>query len=322
MKSLRKTLLWIVAVVLLFAIIAVPAFLRSRVQHSIVLQKATGLAPAETYLAAPRFLPAAGFSASRTAHDDKAVTGAMGALLGDVPRTPDKQVIRTAELALVVKNVEEALEKIRSSTLQMKGEIDQSRIWSDSDRSHEGSLTLRVPAEGLEPALKQLKGVAIKVTTEQITATDVTRAYADNAARMHSLQAEEQQYLQILKQAKSVQDILDVTEHLTEVRTQIEQLQSEINGMSHDIAMSTVAITLTQTAPEGGAFGVWHPLTNARNALRGMVEGLGDWVDAVVAIVIYLPVILLWGVTLGGILWMGWRLVRFARQHRTKNAVA
>lgn len=319
MKSLRKTLLWIIAVVLLFAIVAVPAFLRLRGRRGTALQSATGLATTENYLAAPRALPVGQFSADRK---DKAVAGMMGGVLGGIPQPIDKQVIRTAELALVVKNVEEALEKIRSCTLQMKGEIDQSRIWSDSERSHEGSLTIRVPAEGLEPALKQLKAVAIKVTNEQITATDVTRAYADNAARMHSLQAEEQQYLQILKQAKSVQDILDVTEHLTEVRTQIEQLQSEINGMSHDIAMSTVAITLTQTAPEGGTFGVWHPLTNARNALRGMVEGLGDWVDAIVAIVIYLPVILLWGVTLGGILWMGWRLVRFARQHRTKNAVA
>ena len=173
-----------------------------------------------------------------------------------------------------------------------------------------------MPADDLDAVLQQFKGVAASVTSEQVSASDVTRQYADNAAHMRSLQAEEQQYLVILKQARSVKDVLEVTEKLNEVRSQIEQLQTDINVMSHDIAMSAIAITLTQNAPEGRIFGTWHPVLNARRSLRTMLAGLGDWLDAIVSLVIYLPVLVLWTLTIGGILWVAWKIVRIFLRRR------
>jgi uncharacterized protein DUF4349 len=247
-------------------------------------------------------------------------TGIVGGIPHQEADNADKKVIHTAELALVVDNVEEASSKIRALTLQQHGEIDQSRVWTPSEHDREGELHVRVPSNNLEVALKQFKAVALRVTNEQLSATDVTRQYSDNAARMRSLQAEEQQYLQILKQAKSVQDVLEVTEKLTEVRTQIEQLQGEINVMSHDIAMSAVAISLSQNAPEGNALSGWHPLLNARRSTRNMIASLGDWFDSIIAIVIYLPVIALWVTTISAILLIVWRVFRLIRNRsRTQS---
>ena len=246
----------------------------------------------------------------------KLPAGSVAAAIGGVPGRAayipqaDKKVIHTAELSLVVDNVEEASAKIRSFTLRADGEIDQARIWSLSEKTREGELHIRIPAEDLEPALKQFKAVGLRVTNEQLNATDVARQFADNAARMHSLQAEEQQYLQILKQAKSIQDILDITEKLTDVRTQIEQLQANIDLMSHDIAMSLVTIGLSQNAPVSESLGGWHPLLNARRSFKNMVENLGDWIDAIISFAIFLPVIALWILTVGGIVWIAWKLFR------------
>lgn len=247
---------------------------------------------------------------------DKLPAGPVAGVIGGVPgraaiiANDDKKVIHTAELSLVVDNVEDASTKIRALTLHANGEIDQARIWSLSEKTREGELHIRIPAEALEPALKQIKAVGLRVTNEQLGATDVTRQFADNAARMHSLQAEEQQYLQILKQAKSIQDILDITEKLTDVRTQIEQLQASINVMSHDIAMSLVTIGLSQNAPVGEALGGWHPLLNARRSFKNMVENLGDWIDAIISFAIFLPVIALWVLSIGGIVWIAWKFFR------------
>ncbi len=234
----------------------------------------------------------------------------------------DKKVIRTADLSFVVANVDDASAKLRTLTLQARGEIDQVREWSPSELTREGELHLRVPADELDSLLQQFKGVAQHVTNEQVSASDVTRQYADNAARMHSLQAEEQQYLQIMKQAKSVKDVLEVTEKLNDVRGQIEQLQTDINVMSHDIAMSAISIALTQNVPEGRVLGNWHPLLNARHSLRSMLAGLGDWLDAVVSFAIFLPVLVLWAVTIGGILWVLWKILRTFWRHRPKTPVA
>lgn len=261
---------------------------------------------------------------SATAVRDKLPAGSVAGVIGGVPgraaimAKDDKKVIHTAELSLVVNNVEDASATIRAITVHANGEIDQARIWSLSEKIREGELQIRIPAEALEPALKQIKAVGLRVTNEQLSATDVTRQFADNAARMHSLQAEEQQYLQILKQAKSIRDILDITEKLTDVRTQIEQLQASINVMSHEIAMSLVTIGLSQNTSAGDSLGGWHPLLNARRSFKNMVENLGDWIDAIVSFAIFLPVIALWVFTIGGIVWIAWKVFRrFQRAPQT-----
>src|ERR1019366_2421250 len=86
----------------------------------------------------------------------KLPAGSVAAAIGGVPGRAayipqaDKKVIHTAELSLVVDNVEEASAKIRSFTLRADGEIDQARIWSLSEKTREGELHIRIPAEGLE----------------------------------------------------------------------------------------------------------------------------------------------------------------------------
>lgn len=267
-------------------------------QKSTDASRTTGLAQMSTYLSAPgtsfqKLLPA------------NAVNGVAGGVAGGI--SADKQIIRTASLTLVVQDVSAALAQLRKLTLELHGEIDESRVWSLSEHTREGAISVRVPSAQLDAALKQFESTARRVTNEQFDSTDVTRQYTDDAARMRSLQAEEQQYLQILKQAKSVQDVLDVTEKLSDVRTSVEELQTEINAMQHNVAMSAVAISVTQNGVEATGLAAWHPLLNAKAVARSMVESLGDWVDSVVAIIIYLPVISLWLVTVGAIVWGGWK---------------
>jgi hypothetical protein len=48
--------------------------------------------------------------------------------------------------------------------------------------------------------------MGLRVETEKIEAQDVTPQYTGQEANLHNLKAEEQQYLLILKQAKTVKD--------------------------------------------------------------------------------------------------------------------
>ena len=294
------------------AVLVFAAFALTSMQHAKraaqVAQRATGLSG---------FLPESkAVLYTQPSAAMRADLGVAGGVPGGQPGHLPKQIVRTAEVTLVVKNVNDAMRSLRDQVLQQHGEISESKIWAISEHMHEGSLSVRVPAEQLDAVLKQLEGSATKVANERLTAVDVTRQYTDDNARMHSLKAEEQQYLAILKQAKNVQDVLDVTEKLTDVRTSIEQLQAQINTTEHDVAMASITISLTQTAPDSSLWNTWHPLVNARQSLRGMVEGLGDWVDSVVSLAIYLPVIALWLLTIGGCGWVLWKMGRLVWQRR------
>lgn len=169
---------------------------------------------------------------------------------------------------------------------------------------------VRVPASGLETALVGFKKVAVRTEREQVTIRDVTREFYDNEAHMRNLEAEEQQYLAIMKQAHTVKDTLDVSEKLSDVRDRIERLDAQIQVMTHDIEMSVVTIALMEES-DARLFGIrWRPLHNAKIVARELLAGLGDWVDWVVAVLIKLPLIVLWVATVGGILWVLAKITR------------
>jgi hypothetical protein len=159
-------------------------------------------------------------------------------------------------------------------------------------------------------ALAAFKKVALRTEREQVTVNDVTREFYDNEAHMRNLQAEEQQYLTIMKQAHTVKDTLEVSEKLSDVRDRIERLQAQIQLMTHDIEMSVVTIALLQES-DTRVFGFqWRPLYNAKTATRELLIGLGEWLDWIVSVLIKLPLILLWVATVGSILWVLWKIGR------------
>ncbi len=289
---------WIAVGVCVLLLGAVFLWLRlGLLRQEVANQKATGLgAVSET--------PISGFWARNGS------SPAYEAVTTPAPSNVDKKVIQTASLDMIVKNVDEAAERLRLITIQSYGQIDQVRLWSPTPTTRAGELHLRVLAGRLNTDLRDFKQVALRVTSEQVTATDVTRQFADSEARMRNMKAEEAQYLVIMRQAKSVQDTLDVAEKLSDVRGRIEELQAEINVMSHDIAMSQVTITLTQDEAERGTSVSWHPLRNLRASGRDLLRGLGDWADWVVSVIVVLPVILLWIVTIGAILLLVWRIAK------------
>jgi hypothetical protein len=111
-------------------------------------------------------------------------------------------------------------------------------------------------------------------------------------------------------QLREKKDTLEVSEKLSDVRDRIERLRAQIQWMTHDIEMSVVTIALAQES-EAQMFGIpWRPLYNAKVSVHGLLEGLGVWLNSVVAILINLPLIALWMLTVGVILWVVWQIGR------------
>ncbi len=308
--SKRQKMLWAAAVllVLFIAAISLPNLMRSR--------------PALSEAALSRPSPSASMSAVLFTTQQNAGLAQPSAPADSVSAVPDRKLIRNAELGLTVADVRTAAEHIRRITEAGRGEVDNLEI-TESGGSLSGTLVVRVPASGLVAALAEYKKLALRTDHEQLSGRDVTREFYDNEAHMRNLRAEEDQYLTIMKQARSVTDILQVSEKLSDVRDRIERLQTQIQVMTHDIEMPTVSITLTQES-NTRVLGIrWRPLYNAKISTRELLAGLGEWIDWVVALLIKLPLILLWTLTLGALLWVVWRVGRAAwRFVRPKNAAS
>lgn len=223
------------------------------------------------------------------------------------------KMIRTSSVDLVVQKPAEAAETIRALAESMGGFLVNSNV-NGGRNATSGSLTIRVPAAGFEATWAEIRKLGLRVETEKIEAQDVTRQYVDQEASLRNLRAEEVQYLGILKEARTVKDMLQVSERLAEVRGEIEQRQAEFDALSKQVETVAISISL-RTEAEAQVFGLhWRPLYQLKLALRDGIDAVAGYAAVMTSIVFYLPAVLLWmgTIVVGGV--AGWRVMRWVGQ--------
>ena len=221
----------------------------------------------------------------------------------------DRKTIRTSSLEMIVQKPAEAAERIRVLADSFGGFLVSSQI-SGGEQASSGSLTIRVPAERFEEARAAIRKLGLRVESERVEAQDVTRQYVDESASLRNLRAEEEQYLSILKHARTVKDTLEVSEKLSEVRGHIEQQQAEFEALSKQI--DTVSMTISLWAEtEARVFGLnWRPLYQIKIAFRDGLQGLASYASTMIGFLFYLPTVTLWLATILIGAAFGWRILR------------
>jgi hypothetical protein len=155
-----------------------------------------------------------------------------------------------------------------------------------------------------------VRAFAKSVEQDAVEARDVTREYVDQEALLRNAHAEELRYLVILRRAASVQDVLEVTSKLAEVRSRIDELQTALNSLHNQVEMSLLTVNVTAMA-DAQVFGIrWRPLYKAKLSLRGALSAMADYGDSMMALVVNLPVITIWGFTIVALLKVGWIALR------------
>lgn len=89
-------------------------------------------------------------------------------------------------------------------------------------------ITVKVPADRFDVALAEMKQTADQVVNENAGVADITAQHIDLSARINNKQAEEKAYENLLGSATKVTDVIEVTQQLTNVRTEIESLEQQL----------------------------------------------------------------------------------------------
>lgn len=220
-----------------------------------------------------------------------------------------RQVAHTSQFNIVVVNPINSADKIRGLAERLGGHLLQSR-YSGSDNNY-ADISISVPVADLSQAEAEIRKLALRVEGENTEAEDVTKEWVDSAARLRNLRATEQQYLQILRRAGSVVDTLTVTGKISEVRSQIEQLQAEFAALAKRVQTVALNVTLRADADVQVLGMHWRPLYRAKLSLRDAVDALGSYGATMFSVALHLPVIALWLFTFFAFAAIGWRLLRW-----------
>ena len=157
----------------------------------------------------------------------------------------ERMIVRTGNMSLVVEDVPIALDKIAALADGFGGYVISSKRWGEGER-FVGDIAIRVPAEHFDDAMRALRELAVEVTSESTSSKDVTEEYVDLSAKLHNLEATEEQLLKIMEKAEKVEDILAVQRELSNIRGEIEQTKGRMQYLEQTSATSLIEVHLEQ----------------------------------------------------------------------------
>ena len=152
------------------------------------------------------------------------------------------------------------------------------------------SFTVRVPAESFSEMKTSLDGIG-HVTNLRDEAENVTTQYYDTQTRLSSYQAEAQRLREMLAEAETVTDMIEIEARLSEVTYYIDSLTTTLNTLQNQVDYSTLYIELMEVAK----ITVQTPVTATywEQMGEGIVQSLQNvgefFSDLLMWIVVHLP---------------------------------
>lgn len=241
-------------------------------------------------VALPADEPAAFTTNSRAASGDVDLAQADGAEAGSgnaLPALLDRKIVQSASIDIQVDEVGRNFQEI-VRIAETAGGFVASSSFSNVDDQQIADLTVRVPNDSLQSVLASIRGMG-EVQLESSDSNDVTEEYTDLQARVRTLQATEQRYLELLAQANTVNDILIVQDRLDGVRGQIEQVQGRINLLDSLTELATITVHLRPVAlaiDTGGGGGL-QPFSAAAEAWETSLDTLRVLAAAALVVAVF-----------------------------------
>ena len=167
--------------------------------------------------------------------DDVAEDGAVTPQVEDTSR----KLIKNVSLSVETETFEELLATITEKTNGFSGYIEESYTYNGSNYYGRGtrnaSMTIRIPAQQLDAFLSSVSEVS-NVISRNDSVSDVTLQYVDMESHKKALTAEQDRLLELLEQAESVEDIITIESRLSDVRYQIESMESQLRTLQNQVS--------------------------------------------------------------------------------------
>lgn len=160
----------------------------------------------------------------------------------------DRKIIFYGEIQARTKNYEKDIATILAKLKEYGGyQQDASesgtppKDWQDEGRS--AYMVVRIPSKHFDAFMNVLKGLGETVSTS-VRGEDVSVQYFDTETRLKTLRIRETRLQELLKEAKGLEDIIELERELANVSYEIQSLQSTLRDYDSLIDFSTVTINL------------------------------------------------------------------------------
>lgn len=188
----------------------------------------------------------------------------------------NKKIIKTASLNVEVKKYSTYNQLVHGSAEKFGGYIADEQQ-TETEYKIENNITIKVPVEQFQSAVDFLTTGDSKINEKKISSEDVTTQFVDTKSRLEAKKQVRLRYLDLLKQAKNMEEILQVQKEINDIQEEIESAAGRMNYLSNESAMSTINLTFYQvvnaSAKDADHVSFW---IKTKDAFVSGWNGLGD----------------------------------------------
>jgi hypothetical protein len=157
----------------------------------------------------------------------------------------EKKIIKTADITIEVKDLKKSRVALGKKLQKYKAYISNEREDNNSTQLS-NTITIRILSDHFDSLLNEICDEAFKVESKNISLSDVTEEFIDITARLKNKKEVEKQYLELLKKARTVDEIINVNEHLRIIREEIESKEGRLKYLESQVSYSTINLYMYQ----------------------------------------------------------------------------
>ena len=208
----------------------------------------------------------------------------------------NRKWIITVYLSAETEDLDAMTEALDQHIEALEGYVEDQNIYNGSAystrRYRNANLTIRIPAENVDRFTEEVSGIA-NVISQEKNLEDITLTYVSTESRMLALQTEEARLLELMAQAETMSDLLEIEARLTDVRYELESVTSQLRTFDNQVNYSTVHLSISEvqeyTPVEDPT--LWQRITEGfEDSIEGLWESLQDLLVFLVSAVPFLVV--------------------------------
>ena len=175
---------------------------------------------------------------------DKADVAEEPTSTNTVVKDTSKKIIKEGDISFEARDIAATRKQLINTLNRLGGYLDEdNETLNNDDNRKEYVLKARIPAKNFDVFLDSVSTGAVKIDSKHISISDVTSQYIDMTTRLRNQKILEATYINLLKRASKMSDVLEVEDKLTDTRTEIESEQGQLNYLNKQIAYSSLDIT-------------------------------------------------------------------------------
>lgn len=209
----------------------------------------------------------------------------------------DRKLIKTVRITAETEELDALLGSLTEAIGAAGGYVENQTVINGSSyssyRSRSATLTVRIPAEKLDVFVSQVAGSA-NVVSQESSVDDVTLTYVATESRIEALQTEQKRLLELMEQAETMADLLEVEARLTEVRYELESVTTQLNVLANQVNFSTVQLYIDEVVEYTPVVEetFWQRVSGGfKDSLEDIADGTVDFAVFVLANLPYLVLI-------------------------------